>query len=371
MSTFALLIATLSPTFNDANWVEMGGLSAFAPHKTVQMLGEDINIKIFDERVHVKVFFSFKNHGGKTSVKMGFPFSTVSWNENFVKSYSSTIDGKPVKSERLLNVPLFEQNKDTSDDNWTKNEVYVKTVEFDAGQTRTISVEYVTGHGFAGSGYVFDSYIIESGATWAGSIQNISITVDWSHTKNIGRPDLNFFSAEEENRISPDWTMLGSKSATTTISNIEPDFNLNIGTITGFWSVLINDKQIYSWNGYYSDQGPCLTGDPKDPRYRIEGLPTLFPEWAKDMGVKEHTGHPDFIGWEFSKNSIKFDKGTTLKLKRGFLTFDGVPTLQPEQTDYIYLKDFISSLGGKFNWNAELERIEITLPAKQKPTARK
>ena len=82
---------------NDANWVSFGGAGSFAPHETVHMLGEDINITIFDERIHVRVYFSFENRGPATTVKMAFPFETVAWNKNLVRSFSSKTDGEPAK----------------------------------------------------------------------------------------------------------------------------------------------------------------------------------------------------------------------------------------------------------------------------------
>lgn len=342
---------------NDANWVSMGGMCSFTPHKTVQMLGEDINIDIFDDRVHVKVVFSFENIGPATTVKMGFPFTTVNWNENFVKYFKSWVDGVPVPVERLNNVPILGLQKEELE--WTRNAVFVKTVGFHPSQQRTIVVEYETSHGLAGGGYVFDSYILESGATWAGNIQNITATVDWSKTRTIGRPDLGFAAPKGQSIQPHEWVYFSPKRATVSISDVEPHFNLFFGTITGFWNVTINGVQVHSEYGYVGPEGPTLSGDPKDPLIRIEGVPQLFGRWTGfiDDGV-DATQPKD--GIKVTKNAIVLINGKKLVLKRGVVDDSG----SWSTLSNAYLRDVVEAMGGTYAWNHAEERIDIKVPFK-------
>ena len=353
-----LLAAVLA---NDANWVSFGGAGAFAMHKTVHMLGEDINITLYDDKIHVRVYFSFENRGSATMVKMAFTFSTVNWKKDLVRYFASKVDGKAVSLERLKNVPIVEGEKEVLDEGWARNEIYVKEVEFGENQRRTVLVDYTTGRGMAGGGWLIDEYVISTGASWAGKIGTISVSVDWTHTKRTSRPDLAFYKRDGTEHEAQ-WQFVTNKLATTTITNVEPDFDLSLGSVVGFWNVWVDGKRVPSEHGVVG-MGSCIVGRPSDPLVRIDGLGKVLHQWADKMNFVE-TG-----AWVY-KQFVETVEGQTLVLQRGIrkpvargvVDENGKPSRSQLLSEFVYLKDFIDAIGGKFKWNAELERIEITLP---------
>lgn len=372
MVSIALL---LTSNFNDANWVSMGGGGGFAKHKTVHMLGEDIDIKLFDERIEVQVFFTFENRGPATTVKMAFPFSTVNWNTDLVHSFASKVDGKPVAVDKLKNVPMSPGEKKVIDDEWLRNEVYVKEVEFAKGQRRTVQVEYVTGRGFAGDYVSHDSYVLESGATWAGPIGNITITVDWSTVKNTSRPDLLFHRGRGKEDYSVDWQFTELRRATTTISNVEPDFNLCLDSAQCFWNVFVNGTRLEAFRGGNSEIGPFISGKLSDPIVPLIGIPKVFQEWADSQGFKRESGwlYTPFIEGASGTNSILLTDARILKMKRGLIDEEGKRYLVPPESDYnvfVHLSDFLDAIGGTMKWIEAEDRIDINLPIKRRPRKR-
>lgn len=351
---------------NDANWVSFGGAGSFAPHKTVHMLGEDINITIFDERIHVRVYFSFENRGPATTVKMAFPFETVAWNKNLVRSFSSKVDGEPAKLEVLKDVPLTLGDKDMFEQQWARNEVYVKSVDFAAGQRRTVLVDYTTARGHAGSGFLFDQYILETGATWAGRIGTITITVDWARTSKVSRPSLTFYG-EGGREVAAVWTEIGRRRRTTELKDVEPDFNLSLTSILGFWNVNLNGSPLDPSFGIANSTGPILSGDPSDPYFYEFGFADFFTP-SGPLDFEYYTGevantfgnHLELI----DKHTLRNGLGKNLKLKRPAVAYG----------DYearIRLKDLIEALGGTFTWVEADERIDLTLPTRAKPLRKK
>ena len=224
------LLSAVAPV-NDANWVSFGGAGAFVPHKTVRMLGEDINITIYDDRIHVRVWFSFRNDGPATAVKMAFPFSdTVFSMEPIVKRFSSKVDGEAVAVVKERIEPFTKDGKDFKklDYDIAQPFAYVKEVAFEQGQRRTVLVDYVTSLGRVFGGNIAE-YVLHTGATWAGKIGMCTITVDWSNVKLSNGPFLKFYREDLSEFKSP-WTYISPTKATTTITDFEPDFDLSLSS---------------------------------------------------------------------------------------------------------------------------------------------
>ncbi|MCH7903000.1 MAG: hypothetical protein IH944_00365 [Armatimonadetes bacterium] len=213
---------------NDANWVSFGGAGAFVPHKTIRMLGEDINITIYDDKIHVRVWFSFRNDGPETTVTMAFPFETVAYSEPIVKRFASKVDGEAVATTRVAIPPFNKSVAEWAPEGYISSYAYTKEVHFKAGQRRFVLVDYVTAHGAVWDGNS-DEYVLRTGATWAGKIGICTITVDWSNTTKLSDPSLKFYR-EDLSQFESKWTYIDSKRATTTISDFEPDFDLSLST---------------------------------------------------------------------------------------------------------------------------------------------
>ncbi|MEX2244263.1 MAG: hypothetical protein WD716_10510 [Fimbriimonadaceae bacterium] len=357
---------------NDANWVSFGGAGAFVPHKTIHMLGEDINITVFDDKVHVRVYFSFENKGPATTVKMGFPFDTVGWNEDLVRSFSSKVDGQAVAVEKLKNVPLKPGHEEGLEKGWARNEIYVKEVAFEQGQRRTVLVDYTTGRSYAGDGSLNDTYILMTGATWAGTIGTISVSVDWSNTKRTSRPDCLFRYADY--KVKPvAWEQVGRTRLTTTLSHVEPDFNLDLSSVGGFFEVWMDGERLDSSYGAVGTYGHVLTGKREDPLVLIYGIGELMRKLAERERVQKKDGwmYPDIIERTDAPKTIVLWDGRKMTVRRGFVDADFAPVAEPEEYDYVYLKDLMAAIGGTFKWNAAMERIEITLPTRDEPIRKK
>ena len=228
---FVTSAVALGTPVNDANWVSFGGAGAFVPHKTIRMLGEDINITIYDDKIHVRVWFSFRNDGPKTTVKMAFPFEdSVFSQEEIVKRFSSKIDGQAVKvvKEQISTFTTVGESFLKYGTDLSQPFAYVKEVAFEPGQRRIVLIDYVTAHGTVWDGNS-DEYVLRTGATWAGKIGMCTITVDWSNTTKLSDPSLKFYR-EDLSQFESKWTYIDSKRATTTISDFEPDFDLSLST---------------------------------------------------------------------------------------------------------------------------------------------
>jgi hypothetical protein len=356
--------------YDDANWVSFGGAGAFVPHKTIHMLGEDVNIEMFDDKIHVRVFFSFENKGDATAVKMAFPFEGTQYEDWFqLYRFATKVDGQAVPVEKV-EIPTFtRQGKDflKYGDTIAKSFVLVKQVSFDKGQRRTVLVDYVVKRGFAGINWAFDSYVLHTGATWAGPIEHCTITVDWSKVKTMGKPDLEF-RKEDETLVPSEWTYTAPRVATTTLLNIEPDYDLSLTSVGGFWHVTLNGKTLDSGHGAYEDGG-MFSGNWPDPQMFASGFEDFFADvYSYERGfisgpVANAFGNALTLE---GKTKLRDGFGKTHTLKRA-----ATPSKRFLDDFEVYLKDVVEALGGSYTWVAEWERIDITMPTREKPLRKK
>ncbi len=350
---------------NDANWVSFGGAGAFVPHRTIHMLGEDIDIVIFDDKIHVRVFFSFENRGPATKVEMAFPFEDTyqAQGESFLR-FATKVDGVAAPVKRVTVPPITREGR-----NWklqgydlARPFAYVKTVEFSENQRRTVLVDYVTNHGYAGTGWRMNEYILHTGATWAGRIGHCSASVDWSATKEISKPALRFVTLEGK-AVEHAWTMLSARKATTTLTNIEPDYDLDLTSIESFWNATLNGKPLPLHRGHAGSEGPVLSGSSNDPLIYTFGLQSFFDEGkGRDRNYFDGPVANAFGNVIKANDSrhVSDGQGRKYRLRREFVDWH-------EQEERAFLKDIVEALGGTFQWNAEWERIDITLPTRAKP----
>lgn len=340
------LLSAVAPgsTANDAYWSYFGGAGAFSSHDTIRMLGEDVNISLTDKTVHVRVWFSFENAGPETSVEMAFPFSSVAWAEPPIIRFSTKVDGQTVDVKKVKTDSVEEGVP------WEISFVYVKTVKFAKGQRRTVMVDYVTRRYPMSGGFMFDRYILKSGATWAGNIGHISITVDWSGAKESSPPDL-VFRSKERGVVPSDWTYFTPTKATTSLTNVEPDFDLSLASLESFWNVWVNGERLTAGYGIHEAGMPYLYNGPQDPNIPIGALNTLLYDWFEAQGLPRN----EYGGFfSVTEHGLTFFKGKTIPLLGN--------TDPLEERTVMKLKDLISALGGTMQWDDEHSRIMIELP---------
>lgn len=164
-----------------ANDAAVRGISGMiAPvdqHPSVCMVSEEVSAKIGWDAAAVRCHFVFKNDGGPTSVKMGFPEEASGdvgpIKHPAFKSFKAWVDGKPIKTKFFPS--MSEQNGDLIYRAW-----HVKDLSFSAGQKRVVVNEYEAPLGVDSMGGKFFTYILTSGKNWKGKIGNAKITVDVS-----------------------------------------------------------------------------------------------------------------------------------------------------------------------------------------------
>jgi hypothetical protein len=140
-------------------------------NSSVRMVSEEVRIGALPKgRVHAR--FVFRNEGGPTSVLMGFPASASGVDTRArdakLEGFRSWVDGKPVKVRWTLG-----RSGDEGYDAW-----YVKRVRFGRGQVHVVEDAYGGGGGGMSDGFRSYSYVLQTGASWKGSIGRAKIALD-------------------------------------------------------------------------------------------------------------------------------------------------------------------------------------------------
>jgi hypothetical protein len=357
----AALAASAFYLADDANWVSVGGAGNFSKNKHVRMVKEDVRIRLADE-VHVHATFWFKNEGPKAIVTMAFPDSTSingrTAGDGFrsaIRRFTSTVDGKPVKVWRQ---PVHRPKNPEQDTEYRS--VWLKKVPFETGQSRVVTVDYVAEHGAAGNGWMFDSYVLETGATWKGRIGECRLTVDWSAMKNRSKPML---TLPRDKAFHPaTWTWLTPHKATVTLRNIEPDFDLDLTTIRGFWNFTFNGRPMAQNLGLPdNDDIRLLRGAHADLVMAVDQLGSFFGtadgtvhEWKNPI-VKSFGGTLKLL----DRRRVRLGNGKSVTLARP--ATGALPTDNSAGYTYVYLKDLIRALGGTYTYVPGRDRVDITL----------
>ncbi|MBN9500534.1 MAG: hypothetical protein J0H02_01965 [Armatimonadetes bacterium] len=345
---------------DDANWMSVGGAGNFSKNPWVSMDREHVQIAVKDASIHVKATFWFKNHGPATKLTMAFPDETTVNNVNdegpspsVISHMTSSVDGFPV--------PIAKKTLKPANDMQLRA-VWLKEVSFARGQSRTVIVEYEADNGFAGNGWVLNSYILTSGATWRGKIGQCRIDVDWRELNDLSKPAMDFVSTEGKAVPAANWRFPGYRRATITLYNIEPTYDLDLSMISGFWNFTLNGrKRPQNLGATTTDSGVALEGKPKDIQIAVENLGQFFGEYTDqchDMASPEAAK----FGRELSLDGERIlvtGKGKRLRLCR--------PAIEKtyrngESHTFVYLRDVIQALGGKWRFIGPEERIVITMP---------
>lgn len=183
-----------------ANWgstaggsVATGDFHSFGTGQ-VEMLNENLVIRLYRDHARVQVDYTLHNAGGAVNVRAGFPSLAARLEGQQyaeIADYSISADGQPVPYAIKSGDPtplksLFDakfRDMGEMDDippeqhpyalDW-----YASTVPFSAGQRRHIHIEYDSLYAYCSGGYSDDSdtcddrfaYVLSTGAAWKGPI---------------------------------------------------------------------------------------------------------------------------------------------------------------------------------------------------------
>ncbi len=169
----------LTPAYgNDAIYYGSGVTVYPTKHDSIQLVSEEIKItKGVGLGWGVEATLTFRNHGDKTSVQMGFPFDTYGLepdeketdipDPNF-KTYINGKETKVTKRKGLSKSPFEDLNYPV---------VYTFSVPFEKGETKSIHHTYsVHGVEWSTGEYQFQ-YILKTGGLWKDKIKDIKVTM--------------------------------------------------------------------------------------------------------------------------------------------------------------------------------------------------
>lgn len=189
----ALLLPRLAAANDSEIEIRGGRVYRVSEGKTkVQMVREAVLLRVDREDSYfVQADFQFRNHGGPTSVKMGFPVwggdpdhrDPAGWHREF----QTSIDGRPAKVRRLRTG----NRKDKFDGYW------VKEVHFGRGQTRRIHVQCRAPNGANTSDLRKSCIYWFTGGNWFGKVKESVLTLRFSKAGSYAvRPCWNETKAE-------------------------------------------------------------------------------------------------------------------------------------------------------------------------------
>ncbi|MBC8425854.1 hypothetical protein H8E07_17220 [bacterium] len=142
-------------------------------HPQIRMLSEFVRatIDVETNTVEVECVFLFENAGSETVVRMGFPEESwgTSKDVSFLDFYSY-VDGAETEATRELGERV---------DRYHVKHWWVKEVHFSAGQTRVVRNSYLAEAGWISTGERAFTFILWSGASWAGKIGVAEIVIDF------------------------------------------------------------------------------------------------------------------------------------------------------------------------------------------------
>ena len=146
----------------------------------IRMLAETVRARVSQDSIEVNCEFTFVNHGPADTVLIGFPVrssgadvcgdcSDESMTIQPMTGFRSWVDGVEVECTAM---PDAEHTGEQEYAYW-----WTKSVPFAAGQTRVIRDYYIESPGYDSMDGRSFAYILETGASWAGTIGSAEIIV--------------------------------------------------------------------------------------------------------------------------------------------------------------------------------------------------
>lgn len=348
---FLCLVVSSCSYADDGWWSAAGGIESFGKsHPTIRMASEDLRITLHDgEAADVDVSFVFVNDGPATSVTMGFPEDYEMRTEGSLDHFRTWVDGHRVAARRKVLV-----KGDKSDLDNTGKAVWLKQVRFGAHQRRVVRVTY---HGwYAGNtaGDLALQYTLKSGASWKGPIGECKITVDSTHLRKLSAPYLELSGA--------DWRLARRRVTTATLKNWEPDDDLLVRMIPGFWNFTVNGEPIEpeDGRGYYGK--PYVVGSKRDPLLRAEAFDRFFGGWVTKGDDEDWTDWKNpvcqkFGAFNISKGKLTLFTGKVKSLRRGYKMVRNPSG--DHSAEFVYLKDVVEALGGRFRYVEGQDLVDL------------
>ncbi|MFM9874403.1 MAG: DUF4424 family protein [Fimbriimonadaceae bacterium] len=175
MTSFVAVALMLNDTSFSARSGNPKPMSGVTP---VEMTSADIKVKI--PSCEVTVTYSFKNTSGKSETAiMGFPEEGYDAyldkkNKTWFKSFKSWVDGK--------STPVLVQKIDdpSNDPDFGYSVWWVKSIDFKAGQVRSVKNVYMSQPGGDTMPRQFFEYIVHTAKSWRGPIGKIRLELDAS-----------------------------------------------------------------------------------------------------------------------------------------------------------------------------------------------
>jgi len=341
-----LLLLAGSAWADDAAWTNVGSAGNFTQNKQIRMVSERVDIQLRDKRSHFRATFLFRNEGPATTVTMAFPeerHGDEKHSRGAISRFFSTVDGRSVKVRRQR-LPYDPSTGSEYRAAW------LKEVRFSRNQTRHVLVDYWAENGDIGD-YVSNKYILKTGATWKGKIDDCIVNIDWSAFRDQSDPLI--VLQDGGDREEPEPGPLAERRQTLHFRDLEPDFDVLIDWVNGATNFQMNGEMMQA-NGIGGDRNSYVFGGSTDPKIAIRYVPEVFGADVTEEGMEPEVGSL-FSGGShkvrvLGDRTVEID-GKTVKLRRS----GGIE----EDQKCIFLKDLVQALAGKFHYNASLDRIVI------------
>lgn len=360
-----LLIGTLPAAANDGSSTVVGDAYAFTPNDQIELAKEDLKIYLGDSDSQVAVLFTFVNHGDATEVTMAFPDEGMGDEGRglAIRDFESTVDGKSVRVDyRDL---TGDPEQDVHEGAW------VKTVAFEAGQTREVAVNYTVRNGGSIYGNSVVKYTLVTGATWRGPIADFTCTVDWTSLEIYSAPEIAWMDPQWQ-RQTPEvtWVATAPRVWVLHLTDFEPTANLHLESMGGFWHFTLDGNPVPVERGYHYGDYMRVIEEDGEVWMSLDKVGQLFGSVSEDpddwpptkpwdyypfgiVGPRPSIVMPDKLVWPDSA-SITLDPPIRL-----MPLYEGA--VDEEPMPMISLRALITYIGGTYTWNAELERVDLTL----------
>jgi hypothetical protein len=349
VATLVVLASCLARA-DDAAFSVVGSAGTFVKNNQIRMVSEDVRIDLSNAGIHVVATFWFRNEGKRTDVTMAFPEDNETEQGRVViTKFLSTVDGRSVKVKRT---PAGGKSPFKS--------AWVKRVHFRARQTRRVVAEYWAKHGDIGD-YIVDDYVLQTGASWKGKIGRATITVDWSKLNNTSVPSFEKAVAPLYGSVPIKTRTLAPRRVRMTFRNFEPDFDVEMTWAKAFWNYRLNGKPVGGSPMPPNGRGAFVGGTSRDPTICAGYLELLL-----DHAEATDEWHPKKAPVIRGKR-LRFEGRRTLwigrrkvRLARPFVEVGGRRELADGK--YVYVRDLVKALGGRYLYNPAYDRASIRLP---------
>ena len=340
-----LLLLPCIVSANDGWYQSSGSPYAFdKKHPDIQLVREVAHFDLGDKEMSVNVTFWFKNHGKAQKVTMAFPEESERENDP-LQDFKSQVDGRRVKVTRKV----LEHNREEGQ----MKAVWLKTVDFKAGQVREVKVAYKQFVSGDTSGNRWYGYLFKTGVTWRGVVESLKITYSFESLKKLSRPEVALESEVET--VSPyqkKFKATGLKTGSYELHDVVPNFSWGADMITGFWSVFVNNLQVPLKLLYFPAHGSGT-----DVRVTVRSLPTVLSVLSRF----DRTGAFSLESLDEALEVIGVSPRIRRKTK---MELFGVTW--GDELEYVYLKDVVEALGGTYRYDVKEDTVFITVPTKPK-----